>query len=311
MECKNSYLSFVRLALFGVGLVFIHSQALAASFTIEFWATDQLGFKTSPTVQGITIPLPGSNPTLRVLSDPPRYTGSFKIADSALGTPNGFISLTSLDFLSFNAAIDNASFEIPDDPLRLCGLAFNGTVRCEPENNRLGVRLDPEGKVQRFDIPSSFVSNADSIVDTDFDISNSGKNHPQLVLWDRDPESGHNGYFVKDDDGDWVLVSGTTANRHGWVDQPLFMDEIITPTGKIFIDSLVHEWDTFNWHGTDPSLGNAAYFRIAAVTEPPIDDPMTPTPDPIPEPSTFLLLGSGLIGLLATRKKIAIKAFTK
>lgn len=276
--------------LLAVAIFSFLESAFGATYQIDFWAADQISFQSAPVVNGVTLP-DINHPDYRVLAEPALYRGTFSIADSALGTPDGFISLTSSAFLSFNLTIEDVHFELPGDPLRLCGYI----ITCQAENNRLGIRLDPNGDVQRFDIPSTSVSNADSIIDTDYDISQSGLLHPQLVLVDQDPQSAP--YFALDDMGNWVVIPASTARNLGWLQQGAGPsgDDLITSLGMSFLSQPVHVWDTFNWPRQTPAhnvgCASCAMFVIA--------------PNPVPIPSAIVLFGSSLIGILALNRRIS------
>lgn len=284
-----------RVAAILVSLVigFVPNWVLAIDYSMEFWSADQISFKAAPVIQGFALPTI-NHPDYYVLAEPARYTGGFSIADSALGTPDAFISLASTDFLSFNLTIQDAHFDLPGDPLRLCGYV----IACQPEDNRLGVRLDPDGMVQRFDNPVYFASNSDSIIDTDYDISNSIILHPQLVLWDQDPQSSYWGYFALDDAGDWVVIPPDTASNLGWLQLGAGPsgDDLITPLGHTYLRQLVHSWSTFNWPGASPAgsrCATCAWFMIS---------PSSGGTVSVPEPSTVVLFGSALVSLFTWQR---------
>lgn len=276
--------------LLAVAIFSFLESALGATYQIDFWAADQISLQSAPVVNGVSLPNI-NHPDYRVLAEPALYRGTFSIADSALGTSDGFISLTSPAFLSFNLTIEDVHFELPGDPLRLCGYI----ITCQPENNRLGIRLDHNGAVQRFDIPSTFVSNGDSIIDTDYDISQSSILHPQLVLVDQDPQSAP--YFALDDTGNLVVIPANTARDLGWLQLGAGPsgDDLITPLGRNFLSQPVHVWDTFNWPRQTPAhnvgCASCAMFAI--------------TPNPVPIPSAVVLFGSSLIGILALNRRIS------
>lgn len=90
----------------------------------------------------------------------------------------------------------------------------------------------------------------------------------------------------------WIAGTGTspTINRILWYGS--FPG--ITPTG--IATSAGYR---FNLNGTFPPTGDSSPFNTYQVDG-------TPVSAPVPEPSTMLLLGSGLIGLVAWRKKATV-----
>ena len=242
--------------------------AFPASFQMEFWTLAQTQNFVDTTIAG--------QPVLNVrkITDSPFVTGTFSIADSALGVPNAFIPLESSDFLSFSVTFGGNTFDFPGDNLITSGY---------PLDQQLGVRLDGNGEVQRFDIPLFSTSNSGYI----YDDESSGFPWPSLTLWDRDPY-GTEGYFVKESDG-WILLPAGTADTLGLVNVVANVQTEILPAGESILSGLVHDWRTERVFGTATN----GVFRIFEV-----DGTSGPNPSPVPEPSTILLLGAGLSGLL-------------
>ncbi len=254
-----------------LGMSLLGSQAMGASYQMDFWTLSQTQNAVDTTIAG----QPLTN--IQKITEPPLVTGTFSIADHALGTPHAFIPLNSSDFLFFSATFGGNTFELPDDVLITDFLGY-------PLNRQLGIRLDNEGQVQRFDIPLFSTSNSGYIYD---DESSSFPN-PSLTLWDRDPFGGES-YFVQEGDG-WLLLPAGTASTLGLVDIPLNQQTVILPAGVPLLSGLVHDWRTNRVFGTATN----GVFRITEMANP-------PGSAPIPEPSTFLLFGSGLGGVILWR----------
>ena len=264
---------------FTLCFLLLGNQAMAASFQMDFWSLAQTQNFVNTTIAGQSVM------NVRKITEAPLATGTFSIADSALGVPNAFISFNSSDFQSFTATIAGSTFDLPGDLL---------STAAEPLERQLGVRLDKNGDVQRFDIPLFFVSNSGYI----YDDESSAFPNPSLTLWDKDP-FGSESYFVQDAGG-WVLLPAGTASTLGLVNTPFNMPTVILPAGDSILSGYVQEWrSTGLFDG--PTNG---VLRISQVVGTPGPD-QGPSPAPVPEPSTFILLGTGIAGLIAWRRRIS------
>ena len=140
---------------FMVGGLLIAGAAQATSFDITFY--------------GVQFPATPIQPNISDYTN--IFTGTFEIADSALGIPNNLILFRDPAFLAFDAtfttAIRTYDFNLHDPLTRVPGDTFptSGGISTIPAQ---GIRLDSAGSPQRFDTPASVFGNSARFIDSHF-----------------------------------------------------------------------------------------------------------------------------------------------
>lgn len=161
-----------------------------------------------------------------------------------------------------------------------------------PADEQLGIRLDPQGRVQRFDIPRFSTANNGTIWDDD-----PAPTIPQtgLILWDENPNSQEQ-YFIKQNDDLFILTQQQTTQLFGFTERPNVGntdDTIITPLGMMVVDGLVGRWGIIG-PNANPLNNVHGYLRIVADL---------PSAVPLPAAAWLLISGVGAIGIAGRRTR--------
>ncbi len=220
---------------FMIGGLLTSGAARAASFDMTFY--------------GVRYPATPFQPNISDYTN--IFTGTFEIADSALGIPNNLILLVR----TYDFNLDDPLTRVPGDTFISGGSSF--TIPAQ------GIRLDSAGSPQRFDTPTSAFSNTARFIDSHFPGLGAP---PEMALIDDDTTATL----------PYVLLADGSIVR---ADNPLAGGAVARFAG---------EW-TFNGLAFGD---NVTFEGLYSLT------PLAASPNPVPEPASLLLFGSGLVGLV-------------
>lgn len=264
----------IGFCLFAAFAVTWGNTAGAANFHIDYYKAIQSQGNQEFTFGAQTI-----NTAHKVVGDP-FIVGTIEINDAALGVPNAFIPLDSPDLIGFSADFGSNSFELPGDPLRLVEAG-------RPADEQLGVRLDGNGKLLRFDIPRTSFSNEGAIWDDDPALTFPRNS---LTLIDENPD-GSEAYFVEQG-GELFILGAQQTDFFGFTETPIGEDTIITALGMSVLGGQVGEW-RIDGPASNPLDNVEGFLRI------------DPEPIPLPAAVWLLLSGLGAIAGVGWRRKAA------